>query len=162
MMVLIDSNVLLRAAIVDDPHFGTAVDAVALLEETGLRPTIVPQCCYEYFVVATRPAERNGLGLEPAEAMHDISDHQELFRFLRDERTVFETWKELVTSYTVRGKVAHDARLVAAMLRHDIKYLLTFNDGDFRRYVDRITVLNPHEVVAHAQNDELETFLAAE
>jgi len=35
----------------------------------------------------------------------------------------------------VMGKNAHDTRLVAAMLRHDIKSILTFNSADFKRFV---------------------------
>jgi len=34
----------------------------------------------------------------------------------------------------VVGKAAHDARLVAAMNRHALSHLLTFNVSDFKRY----------------------------
>jgi predicted nucleic acid-binding protein len=39
-------------------------------------------------------------------------------------------------SSNVSGKPAHDARLVAAMIKHGIVHLLTFNDGDFKRYTE--------------------------
>lgn len=93
MLVLVDSNVLIRAANVDDPDYSIAVESVAQLERQGHRPALVPQCCYEYYVVATRPAERNGLGLEPSAAIQDIADYLEVFRILRDERSVFETYR---------------------------------------------------------------------
>jgi len=148
MLVLIDSNVLIRSADVADPDHSTAVEAVTRLKGQGHEPSLVPQCCYEYYVVATRPAERNGLGLEPFAAAQDIADYVGMFRILRDERAVFEIWKDLIANYQVRGKVAHDARLVAAMLRHRVTHLLTFNGGDFRRYADRIIVLDPLEVAS--------------
>jgi predicted nucleic acid-binding protein len=40
----------------------------------------------------------------------------------------------LVRQHDVMGKSAHDARLVAAMRRHDLQHLLTFNVTDFQRY----------------------------
>jgi hypothetical protein len=48
--------------------------------------------------------------------------------------------------YQVSGKQAHDARLVGAMLVHKLTHLLTFNDGDFKRFTD-ITVVNPQTIV---------------
>jgi predicted nucleic acid-binding protein len=42
----------------------------------------------------------------------------------------------------VQGKQAHDARLVAAMKRHSINQILTFNTADFARYAE-ITAISP-------------------
>ena len=53
------------------------------------------------------------------------------YPLLRDERRVFENWRDLVNVYQVKGKNAHDTRLVAAMRRHGISDLLTFNGVDF-------------------------------
>jgi len=39
----------------------------------------------------------------------------------------------------------HDARLVAAMLAHPVKYILTFNDKDFARYTD-IEAVHPRSL----------------
>ncbi|HEX6985237.1 MAG TPA: PIN domain-containing protein [Planctomycetaceae bacterium] len=148
MLVLVDSNVLLRAANSEALDFLPAVSALSRLREKGHQPALVPQCCYEYYVVATRPVERNGLGLEPEQAASDIADHLKLFRLLRDERAVFDAWKALVAEYVVRGKAAHDARLVAAMRRHRVGRLLTFNVADFSRYAGEITILDPRDVAA--------------
>ncbi|MEO8495996.1 MAG: hypothetical protein ABI614_13060 [Planctomycetota bacterium] len=53
---------------------------------------------------------------------------------LLDERGVYAEWEQLVGSFDVKGKKSHDARLVAAMLRHGISHILTFNTSDFSRY----------------------------
>jgi hypothetical protein len=45
------------------------------------------------------------------------------------------------------GKPAHDARLVAAMERHGLTHLLTFNLVDFQRYAG-LELLDPHQVAA--------------
>ena len=68
------------------------------------------------------------------------------FRLRLDERGVFRRWATMVSSAQVRGKVAHDARLVAAMQRHSINNLLTFNPGDFARFTT-IQVFTPSQVI---------------
>lgn len=150
MLVLCDTNVLLRSVTIGHPLRPVVRGAFSRLRDRGDVPALVPQCCYEYYAVATRPAERNGLGLEPADALRDLSDFLEIFRLLRDERTVFESWINVVAGYAVRGKEAHDARLIAAMRRHRVTHLLTFDAKDFARYADEITVLDPHAVAASA------------
>jgi len=42
---------------------------------------------------------------------------------------------------------AHDTRLVAAMQRHGLTYLLTFNTGDFSRFT-AIHGLSPEDILA--------------
>jgi predicted nucleic acid-binding protein len=39
------------------------------------------------------------------------------------------------------GGQVHDANIVATMLTHGERRLLTFNDADFRRYSDRIEMV---------------------
>ena len=60
--------------------------------------------------------------------------------------TNFEPWHQLVEQQ-VLGKNAHDARLIAAMQRHGLTHLLTFNGEDFRRYPG-IQLLAPQEIAA--------------
>ena len=50
-------------------------------------------------------------------------------------------------THNVKGKQAHDTRLVAAMERHGVKHLLTFNKSDFARF-PAIVALSPDEIVA--------------
>ena len=56
-------------------------------------------------------------------------------------------WQALARNYDVKGKNAHDARLVAAMQRHGIGHLLTFNKPDFTRFAG-VCVFTPAEVLA--------------
>ncbi|QDV81055.1 type II toxin-antitoxin system VapC family toxin [Botrimarina mediterranea] len=141
-MILVDANVLLRLVQPSHSMHAAAFESLARLRESGEPLVIVPQVLYEYWVVATRPTDVNGLGLSATEADADINKLIGRFRFLRDERSVFERWHELVAQYQVLGKNAHDARLVAAMVRHDTTRILTFNVSDFKRY-EGIEVLDP-------------------
>lgn len=108
----------------------------------GRQLVIVPQVVYEFWVVATRARAQNGLGFSPDRAAADIAGLKRGIQMLRDERAVYTEWEQLVRRHEVCGKQAHDARLVAAMQRHGITHLLTFNASDFGRYPG-ITVIEP-------------------
>ena len=83
------------------------------------------------------------------EAYAELAAIQRLFRLLRDERTVYTIWEQLVSTLGIHGKKAHDARIAAAMQRHMVGHLLTFNAPDFARYTF-VTVLTPIDVVSGA------------
>src|SRR5262249_46175376 len=66
MNVLLDTNILGRMAEPGPVQHQLAVDAVAALVCRGDSPCLVPQVLYEFWVVATRPAAANGLGMTPS------------------------------------------------------------------------------------------------
>lgn len=115
MKVLLDTNVLLRMAVVSHPTHAEAVAAVYRIRQRGDQPAIVPQVLYEYWVVATRPTSQNGLGLSTSEARLAIDEFLKSIDLLRDERGIFTNWLTDVTNLAISGKRAHDARLVATM-----------------------------------------------
>jgi predicted nucleic acid-binding protein len=123
-----------------------ALAAVDWLHANGHECVIVPQVLYEYWVVATRPSENNGLGMPVANVDAAISRWISVFRLLLDERGVFAVWRELVATNDVKGRNAHDARLVAAMQRHGLTMLLSFNKPDFSRFA-AIRAFTPAEVL---------------
>lgn len=145
MKVLLDTNILLRVASPAHSMHKEARDAVAKLQRVGEDLVLVPQVIYEYWVVATRPIANNGLELDTKIASKAVDDFSSIFQLLRDERGIYPIWKDLVVASAVMGKNAHDTRLVAAMLRHDIKSILTFNSADFKRFV-QIEAIHPGDV----------------
>ena len=147
MLVLLDSNVLLRFVEPQHPHHASCAAAIDGLRQKGHELVLVPQTIYEFWSVATRPVPDNGLGMSTQEAETELTRAKRLFPLLRDERVIFDRWEELVRQYRVKGKKAHDTRLVAAMQRHRISHLLTFNIADFARYAG-IVVLDPAAVAA--------------
>jgi predicted nucleic acid-binding protein len=112
-MILIDTNVLLRAAQPGHSHYERAVAVVKTARMRGDVPCIVRQILYEYWVVATRPVADNGLGMTTTEAEADVTNLIQQFHLFRDERAILDRWRKLVVNYDVRGKTAHDARIVA-------------------------------------------------
>jgi predicted nucleic acid-binding protein len=144
MSVLLDTNILARLAQSTSPQHATARSAVDWLQKGGERICIVPQVLYEFWVICTRPigSPHNGLGLTIDQVKAEVSRAQTLFAFLPDTSDVYTEWERLVVQHAVKGRNAHDARLVASMNVHGISRLLTFNGLDFSRYAE-IRIIDP-------------------
>ncbi|QDV13887.1 PIN domain protein [Rosistilla oblonga] len=149
MRSLIDTSIVVRTSQPTSDAFRLAVDAVKRLRPNGFRGCLVPQVFYEYWAVVTRPINVNGLGFTAEQAALELAQLTSMFDFVRDERAIFEHWQRLVTSYKVLGKNSHDARLVAAMLRHGITHILTLNPKDFARFTS-IKIMTPSDLVTNS------------
>ncbi len=146
-MILADTNILLRLAQPGDPHRQPARAAIRLLRtRDGESFVIAPQSLYEMYVVCSRPISANGFGLTSEQSRAEIAKARSFFQLLPETAQVYTTWERLIGQYTIHGKRAHDARLVAMMIEHHVPRILTFNDGDFRQFSEIIT-LNPFDVV---------------
>ena len=145
---LADTNVILRWAQPNDPLHSVAVDSVAALRARGMMVYIAPQNVYEFWNVATRPSDKNGFGLTPAQAEGEVRRLETFFPLLEDTRTVYLEWRRIVVAHSVSGVQVHDARLAALMRVYGIANLLTFNARDFTRY--GVHVLLPQDVISSA------------
>lgn len=145
MSYLLDSNVLLRLVYRLDLMHGDALNAYTVLRGQNQSLCVVPQNLIEFWAVATRPLSANGFGLTIEEAAHESSLLQSLLTLKPDTPEIYTIWQELVIRYQVRGKQAHDTRLVAAMIAHQITHILTFNTADFKRFTE-ITAIDPREI----------------
>lgn len=143
---LIDTSILVRTIHAGNPHQTLAIDAVSLLRGRGERLCVVPQNIVEFWAVATRPSDANGLSLSIEDAEAELIRIHMLFILKPEDETIFQNWEKLAAAYRVSGKNSHDARLVAAMQTHGIENLLTFNTPDFNRYSDIINVASPHGI----------------
>jgi predicted nucleic acid-binding protein len=95
----------------------------------------------EFWNVCTRPAAvRGGLGLSLVETNRKARLIERNFALLPDSLATFEEWRRLLVAYTVTGIAVHDAKLVASMHVHRLTHLVTFNDGDFKRYKTIVAV----------------------
>ncbi len=141
MSVFVDTNVLLRTADPGDPKHDIAAKTISDLIEAGETLCITPQIAAEFWNVATRPTENNGLGMTSEEARDEVVRLEGFFSVLAESADVYAEWKRLVAEHKVRGVKAHDARIVAAMKVYGIGRIVTFNAADFTRY--DVEVLNP-------------------
>lgn len=145
MSILLDTNILLRRAQPLHPSHALAVDSVAALLAAREAVHFTLQNIAEFWNVATRPAQHNGLGLSTALTLAEVEKIEAAFELLPDTPAFYPAWRELVVRHRVIGAKVHDARLVAAMNVHGVRRLLTFNAGDFARY--GIEVVQPGAVL---------------
>ena len=73
------------------------------LRAEGHRLRATPQNCVEFWNVATRPADKNGLGLAPAEADRLLCLVERLFPVLPAVPAVYPQWRQLVVAFGVSG-----------------------------------------------------------
>ena len=142
---VLDTNVLLRLAEPGHEQRPQAREAIDALVDAGHTPHLVPQVLHEFWVVATRTKEANGLNIETAEAVSLVDEFADQMPILFDDAAVFAKWRELSKTYAVRGVPNHDLRIVAAMAAHGVETLLTFNRKHFAKFVE-IEVVEPSEV----------------
>jgi predicted nucleic acid-binding protein len=145
--VLIDTNVLVRWAQADNPLHAMCRSAITHLAEQGWDSCTCAQVLIEFWVVGTRPIEVNGLGLSIDSITANLADMHTAFVCLPEPPDIADRWQGIAAKHQVVGKQAHDTRLVALMLSHEITHVVTLNPDDFSRYSE-ITALTPAEVLS--------------
>ena len=123
-----------------------AGQATAKLLLRGNQVYITSQNLVEFWVVATRPTDVNGLGWNVAKTNYEIEQILAQFTLLEDNPEIFSNWLNLVNTKQIKGKRIHDARLVAVMLTYGISHLLTFNPKDFNS-ITEVTVVHPQTII---------------
>ena len=126
------------------PTHRTTDAARASLERAFRDPEplrISRQVIREYLAVVTRP-QTWPVGITRDEALDDVSRLTRSFEILEDGPLVTETLVGLCREVPVGGRQIHDANIVATMLARGEHRLLTFNVADFRRYGDRIELVD--------------------
>ena len=139
--MFIDTNVLIKARFLEAPDHDIARQrlSLALQEPEALR--ISRQVVREYLAVVTRP-QSWPVAITREEALDDASRLLGSFEVLEDGPTVTESLLALCRDVSVGGRQIHDANIVATMLAHGERRLLTFNISDFRRFEDRIELID--------------------
>ncbi|MBK1986987.1 type II toxin-antitoxin system VapC family toxin [Sphaerospermopsis aphanizomenoides BCCUSP55] len=140
MSYLVDTNILLRLVQKNNPMNPDAQRAIVTLKQKCELLYIIPQNLIEFWAVATRPINSNGLGLTIIQAAEETEKLKKIFTLQTDTPEIFIEWESLVIKHQVMGKQVHDARLVAAMVTHKITHLLTFNIDDFKRFSEIVVV----------------------
>ncbi|HXL23291.1 MAG TPA: type II toxin-antitoxin system VapC family toxin [Candidatus Dormibacteraeota bacterium] len=147
MRVLVDTNILLRSAQPNHPLFSQSVQAVTRLIRGQESVFFCSQNIAEFWNVATRPSDRNGLGLSAEEALEEVANIEKSLTLLPDVPAIYAEWKRIVSSHRVQGVKVYDARLVAIMNVYAVENLLTFNTGDFERFKN-VRAIQPASFVA--------------
>lgn len=95
MRVLVDTNILLRSAQPTHPLCAQATQAVSKLIRQKDAVFFCSQNIAEFWNVATRPADLNGLGLSHEEVVQEVSSIERLLTLLPDIRRSIPHGKKL-------------------------------------------------------------------
>lgn len=116
MNALVDTNILVRLQDTDHPISIICRGALRGAVRRGDVLYLCAQSTIEFWSVATRPRNVNGLGLTSEEAEAGLKDAEQWMFWLPEPPDVGKRWRNLVNHYNVLGKQAHDVRLVALSL----------------------------------------------
>ncbi len=138
--MFVDANVLVNVRVVSAPDHNSAVARLNRALDGGEIPSVSRQILREYLATLTRPQTwRSALTRE--EILDDVDRMSRAFQILEDGPAVSEVLVRLCREVPVGGRQIHDANIVATMLAHGERRLLTFNTADFRRFGDRIDLV---------------------
>jgi predicted nucleic acid-binding protein len=146
MRVLVDTNILLRSVQPNHPLCTQATHAVSKLIRQQDAIFFCAQNIAEFWNVATRPADRNGLGLSPEEVLQEVSNIEKSLTLLPDVPAIYGAWKRIVATHKVQGVKVYDARLAAIMSVYTVESILTFNSVDFERFPN-VRAIHPSSLV---------------
>jgi predicted nucleic acid-binding protein len=141
----VDTNVLLRVSNLNDPQFELISGAIGYLGANHFELCFTAQNIREFWNVSTRPLDRNGYGLSVAAAEASLQLIERTMRLLPDSERVYAAWRRMLIEDEVKGVQVHDAYLAAVLKVHRVRYLLTFNAADFKRFPE-ITAVHPADM----------------
>jgi predicted nucleic acid-binding protein len=143
MRYLLDTGILVRLLHAPDPFNPQIRNTLREIHSAGHTFVTATQNMAEFWNVCTRPAEaRGGFGLSVQETQTRLRLLERNIAVLREPKSAYQKWKELLLRYNISGKSVHDARLIALMKGYRIKRILTLNPSDFGRY-SGIEVISP-------------------
>ena len=138
--LFVDTNVLIFANVAESPLHKRAFSLLKEYRESGCALWISSQVLREYLAVRSR-AEffRKASSLDLL--VERVKTFESIFTVAFDSPATMERLRTLLKTVNVSGKQVHDANIVATMLAHNLKYLLTDNTEDFKRFSSLVTVL---------------------
>lgn len=93
MAYLIDTNVLLTYIFPGRAEHSALRKTIRALSISGENLFITPQNLIEFWNVATRPANRNGLGLTTQQAEIKTSELESVFPLAPDAPEIYPQWR---------------------------------------------------------------------
>ena len=146
-ILFLDTNVLLIATDRSRPLHRQAIELFEEANTRGFHLAANGQVLREYLAVATRPIESNGLGLGVAAAVANLEQFLKFLSVFEETESVALQLRQLVLTYAIRGKRVHDAGIVATMLAHKVRTLVSQDGDDFVRF-EEIEVVSLEDVLS--------------
>ena len=147
-ILFVDTNVLLTATDESRPRHREARHLLAEAGHNGFHLAASGQILREYLVVATRPPDVNGLGLGVRDAMNNLGEFLRRVHLYDETEGVSRRLRQLCLDHGLHGKRLHDANVVATMLTHGLRILVTRNAADFSPF-DEVEIVDVVDFPAH-------------
>ena len=138
--VFVDTNILIYAAIPAFPWHPDAVARLSELDAGGGTVWISRQTLREYLSALSRPSTFTP-AIPMTSLIADVTSLIARFGILEDGPAVTTALLTVLADVTCGGKQVYDANIVATMIAHGVRKILTHNVGDFRRFSSWIQVL---------------------
>lgn len=138
--MFVDANVLIYADLASSPFHAVARRRLVEAHAAGTRLWVSRQVVREYLVAITR-GRTFSQPVPPADAAASAAKVMSQFVVANDTGDVSRILLELVGRFDVKGKHVHGANVVATMLAHGVRRLVTHNTGDFDRFAGLIEVV---------------------
>ena len=132
----LDTNILLTATDESRENHISAKNLISSFGKSGRMGSISGQVAREYLVVATRPLRVNGFGLQTSDALRNLDYFLSFLGILDETTDTAIQLRKLAEKYNLNGKRIHDANIVATMMTHGIKQLITENPADFSCFTE--------------------------
>lgn len=139
-MIFIDTNVLIYADLASSPFHAVARRRLVDAHAAGTRLWVSRQVVREYVVAITR-GQTFAKPVHPADAAASAGKITSQFEVANDTGDVGRILMDLVGRFDVKGKQVHDANVVATMLAHGIRRLMTHNVADFERFAQLVEIV---------------------
>lgn len=137
--VFVDTNVLVYANWNGAARHLEARQRLASVTAAGHAVGISRQILREFLAVVTRP-QGDVTPMSVSEAVETVQALASLFSTTEENELVGDALLDLVSRYGVKGRVVHDANIVATMSVLGVRRILTANPADFRRFADIIDI----------------------
>ena len=138
--VFVDTNILVYVKQALSPFNAQATAKLKDLAAAGHVLWTSRQILREYLVAMSYPAALTG-PVPMTALVADVLAFENQFQLAEDGPAVTAELLHLLSTIPTAGKQVHDANIVATMLSHGIKKLVTHNVKDFNRYAGLITVI---------------------
>ena len=136
--IFADTNVWVNAAVPTAPQHAQAIAALGKVAIATLWTS--RQVVREFLAVMSRPQTFFAGNAPMADILDRAHTIESQCRVAEDGPDVAQQLHALLAVGDTRGKQIHDANIVATMLAHDIRTLLTDNVADFARWSHLIDV----------------------
>ena len=147
MRYLLDTNVLVRLVLADDPNHALTEHAISKLRAAHHELSVTPQSIRELWHVLTRSAAANGAGLSANTTNSIVDELLADFSLLQDNPSIFPVWLSIVSDNAITGANCHDANHAASARVHGVDFVLTFDTPDFNRFATvGLTLVHPSDV----------------